>query len=227
MEPTQQQLTTIEIPEWDFKWVKTGVETEEEDRVLDQMLEGARNFIADMAQGRDPRWLVLIGLSGSGKTHIADRIRWFLRDIGRHIYNEFDRKRIDPKMQNPNSLYSYAQNGAFMCKWGALISKLRSQDYMAFDVAASDWAKIIDDLGVDSFDRDGNVTMFAVQKMAELLDRRLRKWTVITTNFTRAQIAAQFDPRIASRLMRFENVIIDASNVRDFNIRKELARCQA
>jgi hypothetical protein len=79
--------------------------------------------------------------------------------------------------------------------------------------------KVIDDLGTGTTGADGEATAFAVQKMGELLDRRLRKWTVITTNFTRRQIAEQFDPRIASRLMRGGNVICDCEELDDWGLR--------
>jgi hypothetical protein len=52
----------------------------------------------------------------------------------------------------------------------------------------------------------------------------LRKWTVITTNFTRRQLAEQFDPRVASRLMRGGNVICDCEGLRDWGLRVEAAK---
>lgn len=108
-----------------------------------------------------------------------------------------------------------------MAKWGTIIERLRIGDRSLFKKACDDHYKVIDDLGVNSFDREGIATPFAVQSMAELLDRRLRKWTVITTNFSRSQLAEQFDPRIASRLLRDGNLIVDCSGLDDFNLRKE------
>ena len=66
------------------------------------------------------------------------------------------------------------------------------------------------------------MTPFATQTMAEVLNRRQGKWTVITSNFSRKQFAEEFDVRIASRLMRDRNVIVE-TNVRDYAIRKEKA----
>jgi hypothetical protein len=59
------------------------------------------------------------------------------------------------------------------------------------------------------------------------LDRRLRKWTVITTHFTRRQIAEQFDTRIASRLIRGSNVVCDCEGLRDYSLRVEAAQRMA
>jgi hypothetical protein len=214
-------LPAIESESWDWQWQLVGNETDTERTILDNMLSEAKRFVADMATGAEPRWLVIVGKSGTGKTMLADRIRWWVKGRGRAIYEKFDRKRIDPHGDRYESLYTYAQGGALLCKWGRLIEQMRGGDFDRYLAAGSDWFKVIDDLGVDSFDASGNPTKFATQKMAELLDRRLRKWTVITSNFTRTQLATTFDARIASRLMRDGNVIVDASDVRDFFIRRE------
>ena len=57
------------------------------------------------------------------------------------------------------------------------------------------------------------------------VDARLGKWTVITCNFSREEIAEHMDVRIASRLGRGNNVIVDGICVRDYSTRcqKEVA----
>jgi len=37
-------------------------------------------------------------------------------------------------------------------------------------------------------------------------------WTVITTNMTREQVNTQYDPRIASRMRRGDNIIVELSD---------------
>ena len=63
-----------------------------------------------------------------------------------------------------------------------------------------------------------------MSKLDQIIDAQLGKWTVITCNFTREEIAEQMDARIASRLGRANNVIVDNISVLDYSIRsKEVA----
>jgi len=210
--------------DWDWQWHLTGAETAPERVIADDMLRSAREFVADMANGAEPRWLVLVGRSGSGKTYLAERIVEWVKQHGRSVYM---RERQNQGRDGVSSLWTYAQAGPFMCRWAKLLSQLRSGQYYRLEDAADDWFKAIDDLGTDSAGADGEATQFAVQKMGDLLDRRLRKWTVITTNFNRAQIAEKFDVRIASRLMRHGSVIVDAEGLRDYGIRMEKSKVAA
>lgn len=207
--------------EWDWKWKPTGNETATESAKLSEMLLAAESFVSDVITGAEPRWLTLIGRAGCGKTHLADRIRWFLLEWGESLYNRHVRSVRDPLSSRVETIFSYAQEGRMFAKWGKLLEKARDGDYSPLRMAGRDHYKVIDDLGVDSFDRDAKATVFATQKMAELLDQRLGKWTVITTNFNRKQLAEQFDPRIASRLLRGGSVIVDCEDLRDFNLRRE------
>jgi DNA replication protein DnaC len=120
------------------------------------------------------------------------------------MYNRHHRPKIDPESRDYLSSYIYAQEGRVFTDWG------------------KDHYKILDDLGTNSAGADGKMTPFATQTMAEILNRRLSRWTMITSNFTKAQFAADFDVRIASRLMRDRNVIVECE-VRDYAIRKEKA----
>lgn len=207
-------------PSWDWQWHLTGAETTAELAKCAEMLRLGREFVADMARGHDPRWLVLVGPNGSGKSYLAERIAAWVREHGRGIY---ERERAKAGRADVDSLWSYAQEGPLFRRWQNLLNRLRQGEYHRLETDARDWFKVIDDLGVGAIGSDGEATGFAVQKMGELLDRRLRKWTVITTNFTRRQIAEQFDTRIASRLIRGGNVVCDCEHLRDYSIRREKA----
>jgi energy-coupling factor transporter ATP-binding protein EcfA2 len=208
-------------PNWGWRWTLTGCESPDERAKSEEMLHEARSFVADMARGAEPRWLVLIGPSGCGKTYLAERITEWVKEFGRGLYL---RERQRAGRDDAGSLWTYAQEGPMFRRWQILLNRLRQGDYARLEADCTDWFKVIDDLGTGATGADGEATAFAVQKMGELLDRRLRKWTVITTNFTRRQIAEQFDPRIASRLMRGGNVICDCEGLDDWGLRLERAK---
>lgn len=220
----EKSPTSIEAETWDWQWALVGNETPSEAAKLSEMLSAVMVFISEINAGKAPRWLTLAGNPGCGKTHLADRVRWFLHRHGAEIYNRTTRADSDPTSANYLSCYAYAQEGAVLARWGKIIEGARNSDMTLFNRACKDHFKVIDDLGVDCFDREGKATPFAIQKMGELLDRRLRKWTVITTNFSRSQLAKEFDSRISSRLMRDGSVIVDCFDVRDFSLRQEAMR---
>lgn len=214
---------TIELAKaWDWKWHLVGNETAEERENLALMLDAAQKFIASIAAGEDPRWLSLLGPSGAGKTHLAERLDEWMRRYGPGMYDRHHRAKIDPTHQDYLAGYIYAQEGRVLVKWGTLIEEARGRDFHRYNRACKDYYKVIDDLGANCANASGDITPFAVQTIAEVLERRLRRWTVITSNFTRKQFAEKFDVRISSRLMRGNNVIVE-SKVRDYAIRKEKA----
>lgn len=207
-------------PAYDWQWHALPSDSPETLAKCAEMLEAARDFIADIREGHPPRWLVLLGDPGCGKTHLATRLRDWLRRYGQWCYD----RNVYPDVQDDRKLsriFTYAQEGPEMVKWGTLLEKLRDGSRWDFSRACGDQYKVIDDVGVDSFTKNARgeleATPFAVQKMGELLDRRLEKWTVITANFSIEQFHTIFDSRIASRLLR-NSVVVNAFGLRDYKL---------
>lgn len=219
--PTAKPRAITEAVEaWPWKWELVGNETDQEKVELEAMHRAAQEFLTDIITGAEPRWLTFLGLSGNGKTYLAERIAEWLRKWGEKMYDRHFRKQRDPDHNDARFIFSYQQECGVFIKWGDLITECRNREFYRYRRAQNDFYKIVDDLGANSLDRDGNVTPFAIQQMGEMLDRRLRKWSVFTANYSRTDFGEKFDVRIASRLMRDRNVIVN-SEVRDFALRKE------
>lgn len=73
---------------------------------------------------------------------------------------------------------------------------------------------IIDDLGSEYH------TDFITTQWFDLLDARIGKWTIITSNLTPAQIGKRYDTRIQSRIEDSRNTIVDLTLAADY--RKQL-----
>jgi hypothetical protein len=59
-----------------------------------------------------------------------------MKCYGRCVYN---RERERQGRDGLSSLWSYAQEGSFMCRWSRLLNQLRSGEYHRLEVAAQDW----------------------------------------------------------------------------------------
>jgi DNA replication protein DnaC len=191
---------TAAAREWDF-----GFHTFGEAR-LSEMLGAAKDFICDMALGTAPRWLSFLGRSGTGKTHLARGItRFFKAEAAIYIESGTEAHLI--------------RRGGFI-GWRKVVDHLRDGDYGIMDAVCNDWFVALDDIGAE------RASDFSVSKLDQVVDARLGKWTVITCNSSREEIAEHMDVRIASRLGRGKNVMVDGIYVRDYSTRwqKEFAR---
>ena len=74
---------------------------------------------------------------------------------------------------------------------------------------------VIDDL-LSAHDPRGFLSSIA----SDLAERRLGKWTIFTSNFLLDQIAKK-ETRVASRMLRSGNEVIQLDNIADFNLRKD------
>lgn len=216
-----QRTTARSARDWHWGWTLNGDKTGEQD-ILAEMLREAIAFCSDILTGQPPRWLFLCGKSGTGKSHLAGRIAAFLSKYGEWAYGKHGEPvRLPADDGGPIKSYAYAQQTAIMQKWAQIIDSARDGNYAPYRAASEDWFKVIDDVGAEGFGQDGKPTAFVVNQLGKLCDARMGKWTIFTSNFNKAAFAQTFDVRIASRMMREGNVIVDTGGLRDFNLRAQ------
>ena len=185
--------STRAVIEFDFGFETFG------EKKLCEMLAASQDFIREMATGGGPRWLSLLGWSGTGKTHLARAIsRFFNSEASTYV--------------DPSTGARLGRRGGFI-GWRKIIDRLRDGDYCVMDAVCNDWFVALDDIGTEK------TSDFSLAKLDQIIDALLGKWTVITCNFTRAEIAEHIDVRIASRLGRGKNVIVDDINASDYSVR--------
>lgn len=165
-------------------------------------MQAAAQRLADEMKSRMPaRWLTLTGWPGVGKTHLAKCLwRWF--DDRGCFYTE------------PKTGARLARSGSF-AKWRSVAADIRGGDWRLMDDLAGRYFLVLDDIGAEHQGGSGVVH----SALERLLDDRVGKWTVITSNLMEVEIAEQLGARVASRLHREGNLVVDASGVRDFNQR--------
>lgn len=156
-------------------------------------VEAAR-FMDDVLSDHTPRWLSLLGPNGCGKTFTNKQIcklldRWWRvkKYNGRHV------------------------------PWIAHIEPAADlNDFKAAREYANADLVYIEDLGAGDVSEKGSSSVIR-SRVTELLQLRSTKWTLIDANLYRSDVATVLDPRIASRLMRDDNVCIQIPvNVPDF-----------
>lgn len=160
------------------------------DPELAKMLRATATFLRDICNDYKGRayWLTLLGSSGVGKTHLA-KGAWRIWE-GKACF-----RKLPCGVSIPMDGYYW--------DFGRLIDEVRDRHYGVWEDACRAPFLVIDDVGA------GNTnTAFAVDKLYELLNRRLGKWTVITAN-QKLETLGEWDQRIASRLIRDGNQCID------------------
>lgn len=164
------------------------------------MLQESLNLASEMVADATPRWLSLLGTSGIGKTMLAKRI------------NRVFRREMDGTIASASEVEIRRRRGGFVT-WRAVAGALRDGEYRWMDDLCGDWFVCLDDIGSEY------ATAFTNAKLFEFLSRRERKWTVITGNLSLEQISDTLDARIASRMLRHGNIVVDV-NAPDYNLRE-------
>lgn len=214
-------------------WAYVGNETKEEMVILETAYARTVEWFAAMLQGMEPRWLTFVGPSGLGKTLLAKRVAAYVWEHGRALYERTVLQVIEPNpmRRRLEQSYSYNQEGHPFKTWDLLVPH-NNDNRERLERARKNWFSVIDEIKPQTGDErqvevGGKLVTavipkrFEVGAMDDLANHRLRKWTILTANLNRSQIAASWDVRIASRLTRDGNVLVDLSGVRDFGLRLE------
>lgn len=151
-----------------------------QDPVLEDMKQTATSYIADIRAKKSPYWLTLWGRNGHGNGTGKSFLARLVRD---------------------------ATTGSFGCTppakwthWPSLCDRMQArEDTMhAFAFAESAGLLILDDIGAE------HQTAAMITKLCRLMESRLRKWTILTTNLS-PEDWQQRDSRISSRIIRDGN----------------------
>lgn len=151
-----------------------------------------------MASDMPGRWLTLSGRSGCGKTMLAKEAYAFVKAnagifrVGKAEITAFGEVVRYEDFVERNSILFYEQGELQDTLFAPTWRNRDAED--AFFVAT-------DDLGA------GHNSEFLTEKLGELLNRRMGRWTLITTNLSQKDIAEVLDTRIASRITRDGNAL--------------------
>ena len=203
---TTNGTTPMSNPSKDPKMFKENSKFEtKNDDVLCTMLDSADAFIKALSSDK-PYMLSFLGNSGTGKTMLAKAIYAHAIEFNRHYKTTIsDGDHVIPGITQVREIYFKTM--------GDITQTIFDQQRYQFQYCMDAWLLVIDDFGTE-FDKSG----YVLSKLLELINARLGKWTVITSNLTLNQIANDVDPRIASRLVRDGGRVVDCST-QDFGLR--------
>jgi DNA replication protein DnaC len=158
------------------------------DPVLEKMLDAAVSYLTSIRTGGSPCWMTLWGTNGkgngTGKTHLARLIAAAVRN---HL---------------PQTPAACTLNWPKLCtRWQA-----REDTGHKLGFARECGLLIIDDAGAE------HQSAATVSLLQDLLNSRLGKWTIITSNLSPEEWSAR-DHRIASRLIRDGSFLVQCETV--------------
>lgn len=176
--PTKAALPNI--AEW-AAWLKLKTH---QDRELEALVFKCAEFSMGIRDRREPRWLSLLGTTGTGKTHCAKQLWTKLRN-----------RLPGTSEYQPSFIY-----------WPQFVNELRGGEAYGLVRDMQRWPLLcLDDVGAE---RD--TTGFASEHLNTLLGCRAGKWTILTSNLNLEQLGV-VDNRIADRIIRQPNLFVELS----------------
>lgn len=134
-----------------------------------------------------PLWLTILGDSDQGKTFAATKLFRLWKNC--HEWQHGHRR--------------HWQCRAAFATWGHLLAKLKDKGWgLRSDLQETPFL-CLDDIGA------ARHTEFARTELYDLLNARIGKWTVITGNLSLAEVSETIDERLASRIERDGNLVLE------------------
>lgn len=202
MESPKELSITVKPPNenWNAKWLK--LQTGSHPKLKEMELEAGKFCFEMWANPLQGRMLLLAGANGTGKTHCAKAVHRWVCKVG------YGKKWID----TDNNTYARSVSlSSLYWHWPELLDCFKRGMWDLLDDMITTPCLVLDELGGGH-----DPSEVGVDKLCQLLSRREKKWTLLTTNVTPAAWEQKFDRRIASRFFR-NSTLIDLSEVPDFN----------
>ena len=172
-----------------------------EEPQLKTMLKLSEDWLTAINNNDKPYWCSLLGASGTGKTYLAKGCKQKIADYTLDLYE-------DKKGRNQRYTVDFMY-------WPEVVRRVRGGEYYLIDSYSKKDILFIDDFGAE------HKTEFSIGGSNELFNKRLHKWTFLTSNLSLNDIAEQIDSRISSRIIRDGNRVAE-TNAMDFSLRKNL-----
>lgn len=195
MQQPQSERPKKDSSRWADKWLAMK-ETHPDIAVLKQVVIA---FCSGYARApRVGRRLVVYGENGSGKSHVA-----------RAIHKWANRAAI---LLPPVSRYdTYGLAVSEYRSWPKVVDGFKNDQWDLNDLFEANML-VLDDVGAEH-----DPSKFGVNKLYQLLEDRLNRWTVITTNIVPEAWEEKFERRICDRLFR-NCTHVDLTRVPSFSV---------
>ncbi len=144
------------------------------------------------------RRLVIHGNYGTGKSHTLRSVHAWATRLAINL----------PCVPGDDG---FRLSSSLLLCWPETVHKLQKQEYWITDAAIEADLLLIDDIGAEH-----DPSKFGCEQLYLILERRERKWTIITTNATPETWEDKFERRVASRLIRNTD-IVSTEDVPDWN----------
>lgn len=179
-------MTECQTP-WGRKWLKLDCH----DQRLQDMALRAEKFCGRWFRYQPrPSLLVLAGEPNSGKTHVAKKIASWAQSAAMKAFEDG----LDKTWKKlPSIVY---------LNWPEVVDAFRDNLNGTMDDMLSAGLLILDDVGAE-YDPTKNAT----NRLCQILSRREKEFTVITTNINPVSWPESFDARICDRFLRNSEVV--------------------
>lgn len=155
------------------------------------MANAVEKFCADFYRNPvEGRLLMILGNSGTGKTHCSKAV--FL--WARHVCQSIAYKIRSGSIFSPFIL---------MRTWASFLDNLKNGNWNLVEDFENADLLIIDDVGSGH-----DPSRIGADKLCRIMSSREKKWTLITSNLTPSEFEEAFDRRVSSRMARNSTVIV-------------------